>query len=127
MTRWVTVGDAMERAGQQIADDVIVDQALEILRAAEVDHLLVRGDDGRCAGLVTRAQLAPYLPRSWYTERTPLRDIVHDRGPFAWPEMTLLTAAVAMKARALGAWPVVDDDGYALGVLSRGRAEGRAF
>ncbi|MDH6133933.1 CBS domain-containing protein [Kitasatospora sp. MAA4] len=118
-----TVAKAMNRPGHQISDDTLVDKALEILCGAQVDHLLVSGSDGRCVGLVTRAQLAPYLPRSWYTARTPVRSIVRQSGPFAWPGMAIGSAAEAMRIREFDAWPVVDDDGYAVGVLYLEKAE----
>ncbi|MFJ6214926.1 CBS domain-containing protein [Streptomyces sp. NPDC092296] len=113
-----TVGEAMEPPQLQIRDDVIVDRALDILHGAGVDHLLVRTGDGRCAGVLTRAQLAPYQARSWYTERIAVRDILQDAGPFARPQLPVTAAAVAMRARRLRAWPVVDAEGRAVGVLT---------
>ncbi|MFJ1704868.1 HPP family protein [Kitasatospora sp. NPDC088346] len=118
MTSAATVGDLMTRPELQVSDDVMVDTATDILRGSGADHILVRDDDGRCAGLLTRLHLAPFQARSWYTERTPVRDIVLDRAPFATADMPAATAAVAMRARGLDAWPVVDDDGRAIGLLS---------
>ncbi|MGW7445259.1 CBS domain-containing protein [Kitasatospora sp. NPDC054795] len=113
-----TVGDLMKRPELQISDDVMVDTAMDILRSSGADHVLVRDDDGRCAGLLTRLHLAPFQARSWYTERTAVRDIVLDRAPFATADMPATTAAAAMRARRLDAWPVVDHDGYAIGLLN---------
>ncbi|MET8682361.1 CBS domain-containing protein [Streptomyces sp. NPDC004647] len=113
-----TVADAMRPSDLQITQDTIVDRALDILDAAEADYLLVHAGDGRCTGLVTRAHLAPYRARSWYTERTAIGAIVQNRGPFTRPGMTIATAAETMRTRALRAWPVVDDDGCILGVLT---------
>lgn len=110
--------DALAPPDLQIGDDTIVDSALDVLNGAHVDYLLVRADDGRCAGLVTRAQLAPYRARSWYTERIRLRDIVHDRGPYPGPGASLAAAISAMHARSLPALPVLDEDGSAVGVLT---------
>ncbi|GAA2090044.1 hypothetical protein GCM10009759_13300 [Kitasatospora saccharophila] len=45
----------------------------------------------------------------------------HQRGPFAWPTLGLALAAVAMRVRRLTVWPVVDEDGYPLGVLTADR------
>ncbi|MBC3839484.1 hypothetical protein GXW82_02445 [Streptacidiphilus sp. 4-A2] len=78
----------------------------------------VRDDDGRCTGLLTRLHLAPFQARSWYTERTPVRDIVFERAPFATADMPAATAAAAMRLRDLEVWPVVDHDGHAVGLLS---------
>ncbi|MEU9129935.1 CBS domain-containing protein [Kitasatospora sp. NPDC048540] len=113
-----TVGDLMTCPELQVSDDVMVDTATDILQSSGADHLLVRDDDGRCAGLLTRLHLAPFQARSWYTERTPVRDIVLDRAPFATADMPATTAAAAMRARGLDTWPVVDHDGRAIGLLS---------
>ncbi|MFE9425744.1 CBS domain-containing protein [Kitasatospora sp. NPDC006697] len=114
----VTVGDLMKCPELQVSDDVMVDMAVDVLQSSGADHLLVRDDDGRCAGLLTRLHLAPFQARSWYTERTAVRDIVFDRGPFATADMPADAAAAAMRARGLVAWPVVDHDGHAVGLLS---------
>lgn len=96
----------------------MVDTAMDILQSSGADHVLVRDDDGRCAGLLTRLHLAPFQARSWYTERTAVRDIVLDRAPFATADLPASTAAAAMRSRGLDAWPVVDHDGHAIGLLS---------
>ncbi|AUG81214.1 hypothetical protein CFP65_6565 [Kitasatospora sp. MMS16-BH015] len=113
-----TVGDLMKRPELQISDDVMVDTAMDILRSSGADHVLVRDEDGRCAGLLTRLHLAPFQARSWYTERTAVRDIVLDRAPFATADLPAASAAAAMRARRLDAWPVVDHDGHAIGLLT---------
>ncbi|MFI8454324.1 CBS domain-containing protein [Kitasatospora sp. NPDC085464] len=118
----LTVADAMDPCDYQIADDSTVDQANDIFLSAHVEYLVVRGHDGRCAGLVTRAGLHPFLTRSWYTDRTAISSTAHQRGPFTWPSMGLALAAVAMRIKHLAVWPVVDADGYLLGVLTAGRA-----
>ena len=114
-----TARDAMTAAGPQLPDDTEIDVALSVLAGAGVDHLLVRDDDGMCSGLVTRADLAAHRAGSWFREETRLRDIVHDRGPFTAADTALGTADGAMRDRMLGASPVVDAQGYALGVLTR--------
>ncbi|TQK42781.1 CBS domain protein [Streptomyces sp. SLBN-118] len=116
----LTAADAMTSPGPQVGDDMIVDDALSVLIGAGVGHLIVRGEDDRCAGLVSRTQLTAYRGGSWYTEDTRLRDIVHDRGPFTLSETSLPEAENAMRARALGTSPVVDEEGYILGVLALG-------
>ncbi|MEY9849535.1 CBS domain-containing protein [Streptacidiphilus sp. MAP5-3] len=113
-----TVGDLMKRPDLQISDDVTVDAAMDILRSSGSPHILVRDDDGRCAGLLTRQHLAPFQTRSWYTERTPVRNAKIDRAPFATADMSAGTAAATMHSRGLAAWPVVDHDGNAIGLLS---------
>ncbi|MFJ7911598.1 CBS domain-containing protein [Kitasatospora sp. NPDC096204] len=120
----LTVADAMDPCDYQIADDSTVDQADNILRSAHIDYLVVRDHNGRCEGLVTRTGLHPFLTGSWYTERTAVSTTTHQRGPFAWPSMGLSLAAIAMRVKRLAVWPVVDDDGYLLGVLTASRAAG---
>ncbi|MFE7526194.1 hypothetical protein ACFU7Y_10775 [Kitasatospora sp. NPDC057542] len=74
--------------------------------------------------LVTRTGLHPFLARSWCTERTTISATSHQRGPFAWPTMGLALAALAMRIKHLAVRPVVDEDGYILGVLTADRATG---
>ncbi|MDY0811386.1 CBS domain-containing protein [Kitasatospora purpeofusca] len=114
----VTVGDLMRRPELQISDDVMVDVAIDILRSSGADHVLVRDDDGCCAGLLNRAHLAPFEARSRHTERIPVRDAAFDRGPFATADMPAAAAVAAMRARGLAVWPVVDHDGHAVGLFS---------
>ncbi|MFI9809571.1 hypothetical protein ACIHEJ_35480 [Streptomyces sp. NPDC052301] len=110
--------DAMHAPGPQVEDHMAVDVALSVLIGARVPHLLLRDEDGRCAGLVTRAQLAAHRGGSWYSDRTRLRDIPLDRGPFTSSMAALGEAEAAMRVRALDVSPVIDEHGYALGVLA---------
>ncbi|WP_405018579.1 CBS domain-containing protein [Kitasatospora sp. NBC_00070] len=117
----LTVADALEHHDFQITDDRTVGHANEIFRSAHVPYLLVRDHDGRCEGLVTRVAMSPFLSRSRYSERTLVGTTAHQRGPFAWPTMGLASAALAMRTMRLTVWPVVDDDGYLLGVITSDR------
>ncbi|QKW17976.1 CBS domain-containing protein [Kitasatospora sp. NA04385] len=122
--RGLTVADAMEPWGHQIADDSTVDRANDVLRGSGAEYLLVRDHDGRCEGVVTRTGLgsAPVRPRrTGHTGRTTVGATAHQRGPFAWPTMGLALAAVAMRVKRLTVWPVVDEEGYPLGVLTADR------
>ncbi|MGA5560322.1 CBS domain-containing protein [Streptomyces platensis] len=110
-------GDVMSATGPQVGDDMIVDVALSVLIGARADHLLVRDEDGRCTGLITRSQMTAHHQGSWYTEETRLRDLVYDRGPFTSPVMSAHDAERAMRQRALRASPVIGEDGHALGVV----------
>lgn len=112
------VSDRMRPTDLQISDDVLVDTAIAVMQGAHVDHMLVRGHDGRCTGVLTRAQLAPFRVTSWYTERLAVRDIVQDGRPFATAGMLAGAAAATMRERRLAAWPVVDEDGYSVGLLT---------
>lgn len=115
----LTARDAMLHApGPQVDDHMAVDVALSVLIGARVPHLLLQDEDGRCAGLVTRAQLAAHRGGSWFSDRTRLRDIPLDRGPFTASAAALGEAEAAMRVRTLDVSPVVDEHGYALGVLA---------
>ncbi|MFG2119881.1 CBS domain-containing protein [Streptomyces sp. NPDC048710] len=114
----LTARDAMHAPGPQVDDHMAVDVALSVLIGARVAHLLLQDEDGRCAGLVTRAQLAAHRGGSWYRDRTCLRDIPFDRGPFTSSVAALSEAVAAMQDRALDVSPVIDEHGYALGVLA---------
>ncbi|MFB9364956.1 CBS domain-containing protein [Kitasatospora sp. NPDC001664] len=118
VTRRPTVGDAMVPWEYQITTDSTVERAEDVLRAAHVDYLVVRDHDGRCHGLVTRSGLHAFHASSWYTLRTRVREVGHQRGPFTWPAMDLVLAVLAMRIKHLTVWPVVDDDGYLVGVLT---------
>lgn len=121
--RPLTVADVMLAADLQTSDHTTVDKALDILNSAHVQHLLIRGEDGRCVGLIARADLDDYRTQPWYSQQTRLRDLDHghDHGPFATPDTPAATATTTMRARGLDAWPVVDADGYALGVITAER------
>ncbi|MBT2418520.1 CBS domain-containing protein [Streptomyces sp. ISL-22] len=114
----LTARDAMDAPGPQVDGHMTVDVALSVLLGARVPHLLLQDDDGRCTGLVTLAQLSAYRGGSWYGDRTRLRDIPLDRGPFTSSGAELGEAEAAMRGRALDVSPVIDEHGYALGVLA---------
>ncbi|MGW3411392.1 CBS domain-containing protein [Streptomyces sp. NPDC000888] len=118
-----TVADAMIVPLVQVADHAGVDTALDVLRACHTDFVLIRNDTGRCAGIVTREQLTTRDAEPWYTDNTRVRDIAHDCGPYAHPGMLAEEAVAAMSERSLTALPVVDDDGYAVGVLIGARLQ----
>ncbi|WP_202918407.1 CBS domain-containing protein [Streptomyces cavernae] len=114
----LTARDAMHAPGPQVDDHMSVDVARSVLIGARVPHLLLQDEDGRCTGLVTRAQLAAHRGGSWYSDRTRLRDIPLDRGPFTSSGVELSEAEAAMRVRALDVSPVIDEHGYALGILA---------
>ncbi|MCZ0987978.1 CBS domain-containing protein [Streptomyces diastatochromogenes] len=114
----LTASDAMHAPGPQVDDHMAVDVALSLLIGARVPHLLLQDEDGRCAGLVTRAQLAAHRGGSWYRDRARLRDIPLDRGPFTSSVAALGEAVADMRVRGLDVSPVIDEHGYALGILA---------
>ncbi|KOT31243.1 CBS domain containing protein [Streptomyces caelestis] len=116
-----TVADTMDAAGPQVWEDMTVEVALAVMAAARTGHLVVCDDDGLCTGLVTRARLTVVRDSSGSTDRIRLRDIVDVIAPFASPLTTRTEAERAMRRRRLGALPVVDEQGNALGVLALSR------
>ncbi|MGW3819415.1 CBS domain-containing protein [Streptomyces sp. NPDC005046] len=116
-----TVAEVMEAAGPQVCDDMSVEVALSVMAAAGTGRLVVCDQDGQCTGLVTHAELTAIRDSSAYTDRFRLRDLLGDHGSFASPVTTMADAEAAMRARRLGALPVVDEQGSALGVLALSR------
>ncbi|MEU9351603.1 CBS domain-containing protein [Streptomyces griseoloalbus] len=116
-----TVADAMDAAGPQVWEDMTAEVALSVMAAARTGHLVVCDEDGLCTGLVTRARLTAVRDSSGYTDRVRLRDIADVIEPFASPLATRAEAERAMRCRRLGALPVVDEHGSALGVLALSR------
>ncbi|GGV76983.1 hypothetical protein GCM10010294_43910 [Streptomyces griseoloalbus] len=116
-----TVADAMDAAGPQVWEDMTAEVALSVMAAARTGHLVVCDEDGQCTGLVTRARLTAVRDSSGYTDRVRLREIADVIGPFASPLATRAEAERAMRFRRLGALPVVDEHGSALGVLALSR------
>lgn len=116
-----TVAEVVDAAGPQVCDDMSVEVALSVMAAARTGRLVVCDQDGQCTGLVTRTELTAIRDGSAYTDRVRLRDILGDPGPFASPVTTMAEAGHAMRSRRLGALPVVDGQGSALGVLALSR------
>ncbi|AMW13816.1 hypothetical protein A4E84_32500 [Streptomyces qaidamensis] len=116
-----TVAEVMDAAGPQVCDDMSVEVALAVMAAARTGRLVVCDQDGQCTGLVTRTELAAVRDSSDYTDRVRLRDILGGPGSFASPVTTMAEAEHAMRTRRLGALPVVDEQGSALGILALSR------
>jgi CBS domain-containing protein len=113
-----TAADAMVAPVVQLAEHSTVDRALDVLRGSHSEFALIRDDTGRCAGVITRDQLTAYSAEPWYIQETRLRDVAHDTGPFAGCDTGAQEAAAALRDRGLSALPVVDGDGYAVGILT---------
>lgn len=116
-----TAADPADAAGPQVWEDMTVDVALSVMTAARTGQLVVCDEDGLRTGLVTRDRLTAVRDGSGYTDRIRLRDIADIIGPFASPLATRAEAERAMRCRRLGAPPVADGHGNALGVLALSR------
>ncbi|MEV7175430.1 CBS domain-containing protein [Kitasatospora sp. NPDC093679] len=119
--RGLRVADAMEPCGPRITPGAGIEQAGRLLADTGATCLLVCTDDGRCQGVVTSASIAPFLACAWYSDHSQVQDAMHRCDPFAWPTLALPRAAVTMRVRGLDPWPVVDEDGHLLGILTRTR------
>ncbi|WP_406499642.1 CBS domain-containing protein [Streptomyces sp. NBC_00846] len=115
------VAEVMDAAGPQVCDDMSVEVALAVMAAARTGRLVVCDQDGQCTGLVTQAELAAVRDGSAYTDRVRLRDVLGDHGSFTSPVTGAAEAEHAMRHLRLGALPVVDEQGSALGVLALSR------
>ncbi|MGY6021642.1 CBS domain-containing protein [Streptomyces spinosirectus] len=113
-----TVAEVMDAAGPQVCDDMSVEVALSVMAAARTDRLVVCDQDGECTGLIAHAELTALRDSSAYTDRVRLRDLLGDHQSFTSPVTTMAEAEHAMRIRRLGALPVVDERGSALGVLA---------
>ncbi|WP_327240576.1 CBS domain-containing protein [Streptomyces sp. NBC_01318] len=116
-----TVVEVMDAAGPQVCDDMSVEVALAVMAAAGTARLVVCDQDGQCTGLVTQTELAAVCDSSAYTDRVRLRDILGDHGAFTSPVTTVAEAEHAMHYLRLGALPVVEEQGSALGILALSR------
>ncbi|MFD3511643.1 CBS domain-containing protein [Streptomyces sp. NPDC058657] len=116
-----TVAESMDAGGPQVCDDMSVEVALSVMAAARTGRLVVCDQDGQCTGLVTRTELTAVRGSSAYTDRVRLRDLLGDHGAFPSPVTAMAEAEHAMRSRRLGALPVVDGQGCALGVLALSR------
>ncbi|MFD0531501.1 CBS domain-containing protein [Kitasatospora arboriphila] len=65
------------------------------------------------------SSLTPFLACAWYSDHSQVQDAMRRCDPFAWPTLALPRAAVTMRVRGLDPWPVVDEDGHLLGILTR--------
>ncbi|MEV4331815.1 CBS domain-containing protein [Streptomyces sp. NPDC049597] len=75
-----SVVEAVNEAGPQVWGDMTVEVALSVMASARAGCLILCDEDGRCTGLVTRAQLTAARDSSSYTDRIRLRDVLDD-GP----------------------------------------------
>ncbi|MCT9011730.1 CBS domain-containing protein [Streptomyces rhizosphaerihabitans] len=116
-----TVAELMDEAGPQVCDDMSIEVALSVMAAACTGRLVVCDQDGQCTGLVTQAELTAVRDSSAYTDRVRLRDLLGDHGSFTTSVAPMAEAEHAMRYLRLGALPVVDGQGSALGVLALSR------
>ncbi|MGW6144000.1 CBS domain-containing protein [Streptomyces sp. NPDC055140] len=113
--------EARDAAGPQVCDDMSLEVALSVMAAAHTGRLAVCDQDGQRTGLVTQTELTVVRDSSAYTDRVRLRDIASDHGSFTSPEATGSESEHVLRSRRLGALPVIDGQGSALGILALSR------
>ncbi|MFF1713136.1 CBS domain-containing protein [Streptomyces sp. NPDC058268] len=116
-----TVVEARDAAGPQVCDDMSVEVALSVMTAARTGRLVVCDQDGQRTGLVIRSELTAVRGHSAYTDRVLLRDIIGDHGSSISPVTASSSVEHVSCSRPLGALPVVEGQGSALGVLACSR------
>ncbi len=104
-------------------------EARELLKTHRIRHLPVLGDDGRLVGIITDRDIRSALPAAFYREDAEAPDpacftesTVGDtmtRNPTTIsPHDTIEDALLQIQTMRVGAFPVVDDDGYLKGIIS---------
>jgi acetoin utilization protein AcuB len=104
-------------------------EARELLRAHKIRHLPVLGDDGRLAGIITDRDIRSALPAAFYRDDSPapegvdytqitVGDVMTPDPMAISPQDTIEDALLQIQKMRVGAFPVVDDDGFLKGIIS---------
>jgi CBS domain-containing protein len=115
-----TVADLMSTALYTVAEDETVLLAWEVLERSGFHHLPIVHADGRCAGLLDRADLAVACaaPASSLSGGR-VGSLLRGRRPAAaHSEDTVLKAAAVMTYNGADALPVVGEHGLLVGILT---------
>ncbi|MET8453951.1 CBS domain-containing protein [Streptomyces sp. NPDC005209] len=120
MDERLSVGALMDEAPYSISDDETLLMAWEVVERSGQRHLPVVRQDGCCAGVLDRAELAVACAAAATTlsPRT-VHDLVHARRTVqVHPEDSVLRAAAVMTEEQLDALPVTDPHGRLVGLLT---------
>lgn len=104
-------------------------EARSLLRTHKIRHLPVLGDDGRLVGIITDRDIRSALPAGFYRDDCEAPDDADYKGltvgdtmtrnPMAIsPQDTIEDALLQIQKMRVGAFPVVDDEGYLKGIIS---------
>jgi acetoin utilization protein AcuB len=104
-------------------------EARALLKTHNIRHLPVLGDDDRLVGIITDRDIRSALPAAYFREGSETPDdmdytqlTVGDtmtRNPMAIsPQDTIEDALLQIQKMRVGAFPVVDDEGYLKGIIS---------
>ncbi|MFF3585271.1 CBS domain-containing protein [Streptomyces mirabilis] len=120
MDERLSVGALMNEAPYSISEDETLLLAWEVVERSGQRHLPVVRQDGCCAGVLDRAELAVACadPAVTLSCRT-VRDLVHGRRTVTvHPEESTLRAAAVMTEEDMDALPVTDPHGRLTGLLT---------
>ncbi|MFF2518057.1 HPP family protein [Streptomyces sp. NPDC058086] len=120
MDERLSVGALMNEAPYSISEDETPLMAWEVVERSGQRHLPVVRQDGCCAGVLDRAELAVACadPAVTLSCRT-VRDLVHGRRTVTvHPETSTLRAAAVMTEEDMDALPVTDPHGRLTGLLT---------
>ncbi|MCG0062051.1 CBS domain-containing protein [Streptomyces tricolor] len=120
MDERLSVGAMMNGAPYSIGEDETVLMAWEVVERSGQSHLPVVRQDGSCAGLLERAELAVACADPTVTlSRRSVRDLVRGRRTVTvHPEEPALRAAAVMTEEHRDALPVTDPHGRLTGLLT---------
>ncbi|MFF4762268.1 HPP family protein [Streptomyces sp. NPDC001292] len=120
MNEQSTVRSLMDAAPYSVSEDESVLMAWEVMERSEQRQLPVVREDGCCAGLLDRAELAVVCAAAATTlSGRRVRDLVHARRTVTvHPEGSVVRAAAVMTDEHLDALPVTDSHGRLVGLLT---------
>ena len=133
--RGVTAGDLMTQPAVTISPDDAVEDASRLMYKSKISRLPVVDSDGHLTGIISRADVLSVFDRS--DHEIAVRDRLSYLSPGGMTEMKtsvkeIMTAqvvavklgasvkemAAALRENRISAFPVVDDDGKVIGVVS---------
>ncbi len=104
-------------------------EARDLLQGHKIRHLPVLGDDGRLVGIITDRDIRSALPAAFYRDDSPapegvdyaqmtVGDVMTPDPMAISPQDTIEDALLQIQKMRVGAFPVVDDDGFLKGIIS---------
>ncbi len=104
-------------------------EARELLKTHKIRQLPVIGDDKRLLGIITDRDIRSALPAAFYRDDCPdpagadytqltVGDVMTPDPTAISPQDTIEDALLQIQKMRVGAFPVVDDDGYLKGIIS---------
>ncbi|QBK31312.1 cyclic nucleotide-binding/CBS domain-containing protein [Roseitalea porphyridii] len=114
-----TLGDLMTANPMTLPRDATVRQAAEIMWDRHISCMLVTGDDGRLAGIVTAGDLVGTVIARGVSPDSPLSAVMTADPVALGPTSTMLEAVIVMTERRIGHLPVVDAGGRPAGIVTQ--------